>query len=108
MKKKKIAPFLSASLVALLLAPPARPADPPSDKSAASRFIVDAGITAEIKARQARDRFVSSVPLFIETRDGIVELSGVTPSMAQKFRAEEIARTVPGVKDVSNDILVPR
>jgi len=76
------------------------------DKSAAAQYVDDASITANIKARHAEDKSVRVTAIGVETKNGVVQLSGFTPSNTEKVRAEEIARTVPGVKSVKNDIIV--
>ncbi|WP_376792278.1 BON domain-containing protein [Thermoflexus sp.] len=40
----------------------------------------------------------------VEARDGRVILDGVVPSTAMKRMAETIARSIPGVREVQNDL----
>ena len=105
--------ILLASLLALALASvPATQAataaqgDRQAPRSAAARFIDDASITANIKARHAEDRSIRITAIGVETRNGVVQLSGFTPSPAEKTRAEALAWTIPGVKAVQNDIIL--
>lgn len=77
-----------------------------SDKSAASQYIDDASITASVKAKHAEDKAVRVTAIGVETKNGVVQLSGFTPSATEKARAEEIAKSVAGVKSVKNDIIV--
>ncbi len=41
----------------------------------------------------------------VEARDGRVILGGVVPSTAMKRMAETLARSVPGVREVQNDLV---
>ena len=76
------------------------------NKSATAQYIDDASITANIKAKHAEDKTVRVTSIGVETKDGVVQLSGFTPSAAEKARAEELARSVKGVKSVRNDIVI--
>ena len=42
----------------------------------------------------------------VDTFRGVVQLSGFVNTTNQKVQADQIARTVPGVKDVLNNIIV--
>lgn len=75
-------------------------------KSTASRVIEDSAITAAIKAKQAEDPVVRASSIGVETVRGVVQLSGFTASEREKARAEELARTVEGVKLVRNDVVI--
>lgn len=77
-----------------------------ANKSAAAQYIDDASITTAIKAKHAEDRVVRVTTIGVETKDGVVQLSGFTPSATEKARAEELARSVKGVKSVRNDIVI--
>lgn len=41
----------------------------------------------------------------VDARDGRVILSGVVPSTAMKRMAETLARSIPGVREVQNDLV---
>lgn len=104
--------ILLSSLVALTLASTAYAASTAqaeksnATQSPVSQYVDDASITANIKAKHAEDRSVRVTAIGVETKNGEVQLSGFTPSAAEKARAEEIAKTVSGVKAVKNDIIV--
>ena len=108
--KKPVTRILVASLLAPATASSVYAADKmhtkKNDKSAAAQYVDDASITANIKAKHAKDKSVRVTAIGVETKNGVVQLSGFTPSNTEKVRAEEIARTVPGVKSVKNDIIV--
>ena len=69
-------------------------------------YIDDSIITAKIKAQLAADDFLKSFQIGVESRKGIVQLSGFVNSQAAVDKAGEIARGVEGVKTVKNDLIV--
>jgi hypothetical protein len=66
----------------------------------------DAGITADVKTSLASDESVSAFDVDVDTREGVVTLTGTVPSMMAKDRAVEIARTSDGVRDVIDNLRV--
>ena len=65
-----------------------------------------AEITSKVKSRLAADKDTSAMPIIVETEIGVVTLSGKVANVAQKFKAEQIAKNTEGVEDVVNDITV--
>ena len=66
----------------------------------------DATITSRVKTKFAEDTTVSAMAIGVETLKGVVQLSGFAANEAEKRRAAEIARSVPDVKDVRNNIII--
>ena len=66
----------------------------------------DAGITASVKTDLAKDPELSALAINVDTKDGAVTLHGPAPSVAAKDRAESIAKSVKGVKSVTNQLEV--
>ena len=66
----------------------------------------DAAITTKVKTQMATDKQVSAMDVSVSTEKGVVRLSGVVDSAAEKARAEEVARSVAGVKSVDNALVV--
>ena len=66
----------------------------------------DAGITTSVKARMAADDTVKAYQLDVDTRSGVVTLSGDVDSAVAKARAVEIARSTEGVSDVIDQLRV--
>ena len=62
----------------------------------------DAAITASVSAGLLKDPDLSSIKIDVDTKNGVVSLTGPAPSTAAKERAESIAKGVSGVKDVRN------
>ncbi|HWR76034.1 MAG TPA: BON domain-containing protein [Thiobacillus sp.] len=74
----------------------------------AGNYVDDAWITAKVKALLLKDEGVKGLDVNVETHKGIVQLAGWVNSPAQIAQAETIARSVEGVKGVSNDLQVKR
>ena len=68
--------------------------------------INDDSITANIQGKLAANNVIDFDRVDVETERGIVILSGVVPTSEQKARAEQVARQVRGVKQVTNKLLV--
>ncbi len=66
----------------------------------------DSVITTKIKTLLAEDEFLKSFQISVETRKGIVELSGFVDTQKSKDKAGQIARGVGGVKSVKNALIV--
>ena len=73
--------------------------DAPAERS-------DAWITTKVKTALLFHRSVSASGTEVETRDGVVVLSGRADSGAQKSLTEEYVRDVDGVKSVDNRMTV--
>ena len=69
-------------------------------------YIDDSVITTKIKSQLANDEFLKSFQISVESRKGIVQLSGFVDSQKAKDKAGEIARGVGGVKSVRNNLVV--
>jgi osmotically-inducible protein OsmY len=69
-------------------------------------YIDDSVITAKIKTQLATDDFLKSFQISVESRKGIVQLSGFVNSQAAVEKAGQIARGVKGVVSVRNDLIV--
>ena len=77
-----------------------------SKQSSTGEFVDDSVITTKVKSLLANDDFLKSFQISVETRKGIVELSGFVDSQRAKDRAGQIARGVDGVKSVQNALIV--
>jgi hyperosmotically inducible periplasmic protein len=71
---------------------------------AVGQYVDDATITSKVKAKHAEDKAVSALRVNVETKQGVVVLSGVARTEAEAQRAEALAKQVEGVKAVSNMI----
>jgi osmotically-inducible protein OsmY len=72
----------------------------------AGAYVDDSVVTTAVKAKFAEDKTVSAMAIHVDTMKGVVQLSGHAKSEMEKDRAEQLARSVNGVVDVHNDIIV--
>ena len=72
----------------------------------AGERIDDAEMTARVKAALIDDETTKARDIDVETQAGVVQLSGFVESQESKSIAEEIARSVDGVTDVRNALIV--
>jgi hyperosmotically inducible protein len=75
-------------------------------KEGTGEYIDDSVITAKIKTQLASDDFLKSFQISVESRKGIVQLSGFVNSQDAVDKAGQIASGVEGVKSVKNDLIV--
>jgi osmotically-inducible protein OsmY len=75
-------------------------------QSSTGEVVDDSVITTKIKSMLAADEFLKSFQISVETRKGIVELSGFVDSQKAKDKAGQVARSVEGVKSVQNALIV--
>jgi len=64
----------------------------------------DAALASRVKQALAADPALKSLPISVATFRGVVQLSGYVDSEAQMQTAIMMARGVPGVQSVSNDL----
>ena len=69
-------------------------------------YVDDSVITATVKSLLAKDDFLKSFEISVETFKGRVQLSGFVNSQKAVDKAGEIARSVKGVKSLKNDLIV--
>jgi len=75
-------------------------------QSSTGEVVDDSVITTKIKTLLANDEFLKSFQISVETRKGIVQLSGFVDSQKAKDKAGQIARDVGGVNSVRNNLVV--
>lgn len=76
------------------------------DQQSVGSYVDDATITTQVKAKFAEDQTVSAMAISVETLKGVVQLSGFAKSTEERAMAERLARGVPGVRSVKNDITI--
>jgi len=72
----------------------------------AGEVVDDSMLTAKVKAALIADPTVKAHEVNVETRDGVVQLSGFVDTAEAKNMAAEVARRTAGVKDVRNELEV--
>lgn len=68
--------------------------------------ITDASITAAVKMKMADDETVKASNIDVDTKDGVVTLTGFVSSQAERDKAIDLARSVDGVKNVQARLTV--
>ena len=68
--------------------------------------IDDTTITTSVKTKLAAEKGITLTRVQVDTNRGVVQLSGVVDSPADRSRAEQITRGVGGVKSVVNNLQV--
>ena len=66
--------------------------------------IDDSTITAKVKSALIDDDSTKGGDIKVETRGGVVQLSGFVSNQAQKDAASKVAKAVSGVKSVNNGL----
>lgn len=66
----------------------------------------DAGLTAKVKTALIKNEDTKASQINVETRQGLVQLSGFVDSEAAKQAAETTAQNVTGVTEVQNKLMV--
>lgn len=106
MKKKTIVKqFLSLLLLLAVIATLAACAATPTREST-GEYVDDSVITTKIKSMLAADDLLKSFQISVETYQGTVQLSGFVNSRKAVDKADEIAKSVKGVKSVKNNLIV--
>jgi len=70
------------------------------------QVIDDATLTTEIKAKLTADTLSNLTKIGVNTRDGVVTLTGNVDSLERKARAVQIASSVRGVRQVVDNVQV--
>ena len=76
------------------------------DRVRTGQYVDDSMITAKVKAALLKDPVVSAFAVGVETRKGVVLLSGFVQSDDQARRAAQIASSVQGVVTVKNALAI--
>ena len=93
------ATFAIAAVPAISLA---ANAEPPTAAQKTGDYIDDSALTTKVKAALLTEKNLKSLPISVESTEGVVTLSGKVVSSAQIDQAVDVAKHVKGVKDVHN------
>jgi len=77
-----------------------------STRESTGEYVDDSVITTKIKSLLAADNLLKSFQISVETYQGTVQLSGFVNSRQAVDKADEIAKSVKGVKSVKNNLIV--
>ena len=103
MKKRNM--FIGCFVLLMMIAALVSCASTPKQEGT-GEYIDDSVITTKVKSLLVADDFLKSFEIGVETRKGIVQLSGFVGSQNAVDKAGEIARSVKGVKSVKNDLIL--
>ncbi|MGH9312781.1 MAG: BON domain-containing protein [Vicinamibacterales bacterium] len=74
--------------------------------NAAGDLLEDGQLTAKIKSKMTLDDLVQARTIDVDTRDGVVTVSGRVRTEAERQRALQLARETVGVKTVIDRLVV--
>lgn len=95
--------FVAACLIASAQAVPmVVNAEPPTAAQKTGDYVEDSVLTTKVKAALLTEADLKSLPISVESSEGVVTLSGEVVSSAQIDQAVDVAKHVKGVKDVHN------
>ena len=77
-----------------------------TDARSVGTQVDDATITARVNMALVKDPVTKARKIDVDTVNGVVTLTGMVETEAEKRRAEEVARGVPGVRAVRNNLRV--
>ena len=100
---KLLGKYLSALFLALTLITVAGCASTATQEGT-GEFIDDSVITTKVKASILDQPTLKVFEIKVDTFKGVVHLSGFVSSPAAVSKAADVARGVPGVKSVQNDL----
>lgn len=75
-------------------------------KHTAGEVMDDSTLTAKVKSALIDDPSTKAGDIKVETRQGVVQLSGFVSSQAAKDAATKVAQSVSGVKSVQNGLTI--
>jgi hyperosmotically inducible protein len=70
--------------------------------------VTDTGITMSVKGRLLDDPLVKGLGIDVDTRDGVVFLTGSVGSDAERQKAVQLAKDTKGVRDVQANLTLPK
>ena len=70
--------------------------------------VEDGMVTAAVKAKLLADQTVSGMRIDVDTRDGVVTLTGTVAHAAARTRANELARSTEGAHRVEDRLTVAK
>jgi hyperosmotically inducible protein len=79
---------------------------PTTQESKPVLFVKDSVLTAKVKTALLQQRGLEGLEIHVNTYKGVVQLSGFVDSDVNKELAGQIARSVDGVVEVVNNLIV--
>lgn len=78
------------------------------EKAAPAAPVDDATLTANVKEKLGKTPSLKDVPITVETKDGVVKLTGTVKTGGLKGVATNVTKRVKGVKKVDNQLTVEK
>lgn len=78
--------------------------DAPEPTRSVGEVVDDSGITMSVKSRLLDDPLVKGLRIDVDTRDGVVFLTGSIASDTERQKAIQLARETKGVRDVKANL----
>ena len=75
-----------------------------STRESTGEYVDDAAITTKVKSAMFNEPSLKVLKINFETYKNVVQLSGFADSGAEIAKAADVARAVPGVRSVKNDM----
>ena len=75
-------------------------------QESAGEVIDDSALTSRVKIALIDDSVTKAGQINVETYRGVVQLGGFVDNTQQKAQATKVARSISGVKEVRNDLLI--
>ena len=75
-------------------------------RGSTGEYVDDSVITTKVKSLLAEDDFLKSFQISVESYKGTVQLSGFVNSQKAVDKADEIVRSVKGVRSIKNNLIV--
>ncbi len=109
-KTKEVAADVKSSTIAATNDVKAEAKEATADAKASDtgRAMTDTAITASVKTDFLKDPDLSVLKIDVDTKDGVVTLNGLAGTEPARQRAEKMAQSVKGVKEVRNFLVVKR
>lgn len=79
---------------------------PEAEERTIGEKIDDASVSAQVRAALAAHRSTSSIRTKVETREGVVILTGIAKNAAEKSLVEKLASDIRGVTSVKNKMTI--
>lgn len=102
----KIAKAFTALLGAIIMTMAVAGCSPTANTEGTGGYIDDSVITTKVKAALLGQKSIRSTQITVTTFKGKVQLSGFVKSQQEANEAADVARTVVGVRQVENDLLI--
>jgi osmotically-inducible protein OsmY len=80
----------------------------PDPERTVGETVTDTGITMSVKGRLLEDALVKGLEIDVDTRDGVVFLTGSVGSDAEKQKAIQLAKETKGVRDVQANLTLQK